>query len=114
MMRARSSTFVRALCRSVSGMALFVTLGCVSAPKKPVTLAPPVPKVPAPQTAALVSVDADAAGFTVAQQVTVADDVRADYDTAIRLLRAEQYEKGIALLVKVTEEAPAFTAAHID
>jgi Flp pilus assembly protein TadD len=113
-MRVRSSTLIRALCRSVWGMALLVTLGCVSAPKKPVTLAPAAPKVPAPQTAALVSVDADAAGFTVAQQVTVADDVRANYDAAIRFLRAEQYEKGIELLVKVTEQAPALTAAHID
>ena len=112
-MRSRTS-LVRALFGSVSSMALCFSLGCISAPKKPVVVAPEAPKVPTQPTAALVSVDADGAGFTVAQHVPVTDDVRADYDAAIRLLRAEQYDKGIALLVKVTEQAPALTAAHID
>lgn len=112
-MRSRTS-LVRALFGSVSGMALCLTLGCVSAPKKPVVVVPAPPKAPARPTAAPVSVDADAAGFTVAQPIQVGDDLRADYDEAIRLLRAEQYDQGVALLVKVTEQAPAMTAAHID
>ena len=112
-MRNRTS-LVRALFGSVSGLALCFSLGCVSTPKKPVVVAPEPPKAPAQPAAALVSVDADAAGFTIAQHVPVADDLRAEYDAAIRLLRAEQYDKGIALLVTVTEQAPAMTAAHID
>src|SRR5262249_8257445 len=44
----------------------------------------------------------------------VTDEVRAGYDSAVRTLKEERYEAGIALLVKVTEQAPALTEAHLD
>jgi len=53
-------------------------------------------------------------GFTVTQPVSVPGDVRTAYESAVRLLKQEKYEAGIALLVKVTERAPEMTAAHID
>jgi Flp pilus assembly protein TadD len=56
----------------------------------------------------------DETGFTVAEEVRVAVDVRSEYDSAIRLLEQEQYDQGIALLLKVTEAAPDVTAPHID
>ena len=40
----------------------------------------------------------------------VTDEVRADYEAAVRMLEEEQYEPGIAVLLKVTEQAPALTA----
>jgi tetratricopeptide (TPR) repeat protein len=64
--------------------------------------------------AARVDVEQDAGGFTITQRVRVNADVRADYAAAVRMLEEERYEPGIALLVKVTEEAPDVTAAHID
>jgi Flp pilus assembly protein TadD len=56
----------------------------------------------------------DPGGFTITQRVRVGGDVRADYEAAVRMLREERYEPGIALLLKVTERAPALTSAYID
>ena len=114
-MRARNRTrLFRAFCGGVSGMALCVGAGCISTQKQPVVVAPVAVKAPVAPAAALVTRDADGAGFSVSQPVTVAGDVRADYEAAVRMLQAEQYEKGIALLVTVTERAQTWTAAHID
>ena len=56
----------------------------------------------------------DPGGFTITQPVSVPTEVRADYEAAVRMLKEERYEPGIALLLQVTERAPALTAAHID
>jgi len=63
---------------------------------------------------ARVDVQQDAAGFTITQPVRVSAEVRADYEAAVRALEEARYEPGIALLLKVTEQAPEATAAHID
>jgi len=64
--------------------------------------------------AARVDVEQDATGFTITQRVRVKDDVRADYEAAVRMLEEAKYEPGIALLLKVTERAPEVTAPYID
>ncbi len=53
-------------------------------------------------------------GFTITEKGRVSGGARADFETAIRLLEQQQYQRGIALLVKVTEAAPHLTTAHID
>lgn len=63
---------------------------------------------------ARVDIQQDATGFTILEDVRVSADVRAEYERAVRLLESEQYEQGIASLVRVTESAPNVTAAHID
>jgi Flp pilus assembly protein TadD len=63
---------------------------------------------------ARVEVEHDPGGFTITQRVRVSGDVRADYEAAVRMLQEERYEPGIALLLTVTERAPALTAAYID
>jgi len=50
----------------------------------------------------------------VTQGVPITDELRADYESAVGLLKQERYEPGIALLLKMTEKTPALTAAHID
>jgi tetratricopeptide (TPR) repeat protein len=44
----------------------------------------------------------------------VSDEVRADYESAVGMLKEGQYEPGIASLLKLTERVPALTEAHID
>ena len=61
-----------------------------------------------------VDVAQDESGITITEKVKVKDDVRADYEKAMSMLEAAQYEPGIALLLRVIERAPTLTAAHID
>jgi Flp pilus assembly protein TadD len=56
----------------------------------------------------------DAGGFELTEKVRIPADVRADYDNALRLLEAKQYDQGIALLLKITQKVPKATAAYVD
>jgi tetratricopeptide (TPR) repeat protein len=90
-----------------------VALGCVPSGRakvatKPVTVKPAEPVGP------VQDVTQEAGGFTITERVPVSDELRADYQNAARMLEKAQYEPAIALLVKVTEQAPALTAAHVD
>lgn len=105
---------LKAICRVLPLFALLFSLGCPSATQHTVTTASKQPLAPGLPSAALVDVERDAGGITFTQHMTVTDDVRSDYDAAVRMLEAAQYDGGIALLLKVTERAPASTAAHID
>ncbi len=44
----------------------------------------------------------------------VDSDVRADFDAAMKLLKAEDYEKGIELLTRLTQRAKTNTAPYIN
>jgi lipoprotein NlpI len=78
------------------------------------TLAACAATTPAPKHTAKAEIQQDPDGFTIAEEVRVALETRSNYDNATRLLAQEQYEQGIALLLKVTESAPDVTAPHID
>jgi cellulose synthase operon protein C len=52
--------------------------------------------------------------YAVTQGLTITDEMRADYESAVGMLKEERYEPGIALLLKMTEKMPQLTAAHID
>jgi Flp pilus assembly protein TadD len=100
----RALTFT---CRAALGVVAAVTLiACATTA--------PATRTPATKHASKAEIQQDASGFTVSEEVRVAVDTRGDYDTAVRFLGEEQYEQGIALLLKVTESAPDVTAPHID
>jgi Flp pilus assembly protein TadD len=74
-------------------------------------------KAAAPQKVvqpAKVNIQQDATGFIILEEVRADAEARAEYDAAMRLLDQQDYEQGIAALVKVTERAPNATAPHID
>jgi tetratricopeptide (TPR) repeat protein len=50
----------------------------------------------------------------ITEGVGVTDEMRANYESAVGMLKEERYEPGIALLLKMTEKTPSLTAAHID
>lgn len=111
--RARA---VKAICRCVPWLALCVAIGCSPAVRRPVTSDEPTPTPPnelVERVAALADVTQDSGGFTITQPVDVTDEVRSDYEAAVRMLEQARYEPAITLLLDVTEQAPAVTAAHI-
>jgi len=104
---------MKAICRGVPWLALFLTLGCAHDVRP--TLNPgSTTNEPVEPPTGLVNVEQDAGGFTITQSVLVTDEERADYEAAVRMLEEAQYEPGIDLLLKVTAQAPALTAAHIN
>jgi Flp pilus assembly protein TadD len=105
---------MKTICHGVWWLALFLTIGFAHAAQRTVTSGLTTTNEPVEPPAALVNVEQDAGGFTITESVPITDEVRADYEAAVRMLEKEQYESGIALLLKVTEQAPALTAPHIN
>lgn len=109
MQRRTNASFAGGLTRAglIGAIALAIA-ACSSAPTQP----------RAQQTTksqpARIEIQQDPGGFSIFEEVNVDAAVRADYDSAIRLLEQQKYEQGIAMLVKVTQAAPGVTAAHID
>jgi Flp pilus assembly protein TadD len=105
---------MKAIGRGVPWLALCLTLGCSSAARRPVTPeeANTTGATVEPQSAP-VDVARDEGGFTITQHVSVTDEVRAEYEAAVRMMEEARYGSAIALLTGVTEQAPAAAAAHI-
>ena len=104
---------MQGICRGIVWLAVLLALGCAPAARRAAKAAP-TPKPPVEPTAALVDVQRDAGGVIFTQHVPVPDQVRVNYETAVHMLEQAQYDQGIPLMVKVTEQAPALTAAHIN
>jgi tetratricopeptide (TPR) repeat protein len=113
---------IRMVCLGIAWLGALLALGCAAGERRTAkagstTARPPVepPTLSAVEPATLtVDVQRDASGLTFTEHVPVTDQVRADYETAVHMLIQGQYDQGIPLMVKVTEQAPALTAAHIN
>jgi len=104
---------LKAICRGIAWLALLLALGCAPAARH-TAKAGPTAKPPVEARTLSVDVQRDAGGVTFTQHVPVTDQVRGDYEAAVHMLEQAQYDQGIALLLKVTEQAPELTAAHIN
>ena len=91
-------------------LVLGLVLGCATT--TPAPKATTGPSDPRPRQESMVV--QGQGGLTITQPMHVSSDVRSDYQAAVRLLKEEKYEPGIALMLKVVERAPEVTAAHID
>ena len=56
----------------------------------------------------------EAVGFTITEEVKVPESIRLQYYEALRYLREENLQQGIAILEQVTQAAPTVTAPNID
>jgi Flp pilus assembly protein TadD len=114
-MRIRNDTrAMKAIRRCVPWLALLLALGCSPGVRRPVTAdEATTTNELVEKVAALSDVEQDAGGFTITQHVSVTDEVRSDYEAAVRMLEEARYEPAINLLLEVTEQAPEVTAAHI-
>ena len=115
-MRIRVNTqSIKAICCGIPWLTLLLVVGCPDA-QHTVTAKAAKANVPPPPAlvAAPLDFERNADGITITQQEPIPDDVRAEYTEAVRVLGEAQYDHAIPLLLKVTEQAPTSTAAHIN
>jgi tetratricopeptide (TPR) repeat protein len=105
---------MKAIYRGIAWLTVLLPLGCAPEARRTSKAGSTTAKPPVEPPTLSVDVQRDASGLTFMQHVPVTDQVRADYDTAMHMLEQAQYDQAIALLLKVTDQAPALTAAHIN
>jgi Tfp pilus assembly protein PilF len=100
-------------CKVTVLLLLALTLvGCASSPR---TTSPGEAEVSKPNVDRAQDGKQDGKSGTPApENVQVDADVIADFNTAMKYLKAENYEKGTELLKQLTQRAPSYTAPYIN
>ena len=90
-MRVRiNSRSIKAICRGIPWLVLFLAMGCGSVARNTVTAGSAMTKQPPAPQAAPLDFERDAVGVTITQQAPVPDEVRTEYDEAARMLGEAQ------------------------
>ena len=105
---------MKTICQGIAWLGVLLALGCAPEARRTAKAGSTTAKPPVEPPTLSVEVQRDAGGVTFTQHVPVTDQVRNDYESALHLMEQAQYDQGIALLLKVTEQAPALTAAQIN
>jgi len=96
---------------AILAVALSVGPGCATGRKVelPVAQEPSAPKGPT-----VAKLKDGREGFTITEVPTMDEATRRDFDRAVVMLKAEDYDQAIDLLEKVIERSPGVTAPYID
>src|SRR5579864_7345789 len=105
---------IKMVCLGIAWLGALLALGCAAGERRTAKAGSTTARPPVEPPTLSVDVQRDASGLTFTEHVPVTDQVRADYETAVHMLIQGQYDQGIPLMVKVTEQAPGLTAAHIN
>lgn len=96
--------WTRTLWRGTPWLAILFSVTAHGAPKEK----------PADRKDTRVEVQQAAGGLMITQRLKLPDDLRADYESAVRMLEQQRYEPGIAKMTAVVEREPGMAAAHIN
>jgi Tfp pilus assembly protein PilF len=96
-----------------TGLAVLVTLGSLVLVGCS-TASPVAKKAEVAKSTEVAGPQVSETGFTLTDNVQIDADTRAQYDSAVRQLEQQQYEQGIASLLRVTQSVPTATAPYID
>lgn len=91
--------------RVVRAVAVFVVATFIAACAAPTTSGRPPP--------ARIEIQ-EAVGFTITEESRISNDVRIEFDDAVKHLEQGDLARGIELLEKVVEQAPGLSAPRID
>jgi tetratricopeptide (TPR) repeat protein len=104
---------IKVVCLGIAWLGVLLALGCAVGERRTAKAGSTTARPPVEPPTLSVDVQRDASGLTFTEHVPVTDQVRADYETAVQMLK-QGHDQGIPLMVRVTEQAPGLTAAHIN
>jgi hypothetical protein len=95
-------------------MTLLILAGCATnGPVKPETKVEKTPETAAP-IPLVVPLQEGRQGFVINEVAKMDDASRRDFESAVAMLKEEEYDKAIELLKRVIEQSPGVSAPYIN